>query len=194
MSLYQKRPDLTGGRCWSSIGTRTRRNVCSTVTRYARSSCPSSCALTSNWTAASIFTAPPQVRWPLVRACGPAYWKIGRLFFPAAAIQVIGIVADIGMAERRFFFHSAETGYTTPTLILATSGSYDAHIDDGLQLDLMRPRQGHGTQCCPDGNGPKKRIQGCKPPSLRLADLFAQAKLPVLRSRTVRNSTTCPIR
>lgn len=86
----------------------------------------------------SIFTAPPQdALAALVRACGPAYWKIGRLFFPAAAIQVIGIVADIGDGGTPVF-HSAETGYTTPTLILATSGSYDAHIDDGLQLDLMK--------------------------------------------------------
>lgn len=54
----ETRPD--GGRCWSSIGTRTRRNVCSTVTRYARSSCPSSCASDIQLDSTSIFTAPPQ--------------------------------------------------------------------------------------------------------------------------------------
>lgn len=85
----------------------------------------------------SIFAVTPQQAVAaMARSCGPAYWKNGRLFFPEAAIQATGFIADIGGGGTPIF-HSAETGFSTPTLIVTTAGSYDLQRQDCLPLDRL---------------------------------------------------------
>ncbi len=84
----------------------------------------------------SIFTvAPQQTVAAMARTCGPAYWSIGRLFFPEAAIQVAGFIAELETGGVPVF-QSEETGFPTPQLIMARKGSYDLHGRNGLRLDL----------------------------------------------------------
>ena len=84
----------------------------------------------------SMFTvAPQQAVAAMARTCGPAYWSIGRLFFPESAIQVTGFIGEIGHSGVPVF-QSEETGFSTPQLIMARAGSYDHHGQDGLRLEL----------------------------------------------------------